>query len=53
MATDLPILFPSFPKRGVAIRYAPVQGRKMTPVKRSNEVKEWIEFYLYYLFRYY
>ena len=37
MATDLPILFPSFPKRGVAIRYAPVHGRKMTPVKQSSK----------------
>lgn len=36
MVTDLPILFPSFPNRGVATRYAPVHGRKMTPVNQAN-----------------
>ena len=37
VATDLPILFPIFPKRGVATRYAPVHGRKMTPVNQSMQ----------------
>lgn len=35
-SADLPILFPSFPMRGVAIRYAPVEGRKMTPVNQET-----------------